>query len=101
MNEGWKVLWLFSVMFAAAFGAEHTLVGEVVPVGFASAPQPLWAVVTAFVLRALELMTGSVALIALLLMSGVWAHQLREARAAWKGLFRSPGNRHPPSRSIP
>jgi hypothetical protein len=78
MNEGWKVLWLFSAVFAAAFGAEQTLVPDVVPVAFAEEPQPLWAVETAFVLRALELMSGSIALTALLLMFGVLAERLRQ-----------------------
>jgi hypothetical protein len=84
MNEGWKVLWLFAAVFAAAFGAERTLVPDVVPVAFAEVPQPLWAVGTAVMLRALELMSGSIALIALLLMSGVWAHRLRETQVSWK-----------------
>jgi len=78
MNEGWKVFWLFAAVFAAAFGAERTFVGDVVPVAFADLPQPLWAVLTAMVLRALELMSGSVALIALILMCGVWADHLRQ-----------------------
>ncbi len=87
MNEGWKVLWLFAAVFAAAFGAERTLVPDVVPVAFAEIPQPLWAVGTAVVLRALELISGSIALIALLLMSGVWAHRLRETRLGWTSVF--------------
>ena len=79
MNEGWKVFWLFAAVFAAAFVAEQTFVSDVVPVGFAAMPQPLWTVGTAFVLRALELMAGSVAIIALLLMCGVWANKLAGA----------------------
>jgi hypothetical protein len=79
MNKGWKVFWLFSAVFAAAFGAEQTFVSDVVPVGFAALPQPLWRVGTAFVLRALELMAGSVAIIALLLMCGVLANRLSGA----------------------
>ena len=47
MNDGWKVFWLFSVVFAAAFGAERTFVPDVVPVAFADLPQPLWTVGTA------------------------------------------------------
>lgn len=82
MNEGWKVLWLFAAVFAAAFGAEKTLVPDVVPVAFADVPQPLWAVLTAMVLRALELISGSVALIALILMCGVWADHLRQVQAS-------------------
>ena len=82
MNEGWKVFWLFAVVFAVAFGAERTFVADVVPVAFADLPQPLWAVLTAMVLRALELMSGSVSLIALILMCGVWADHLRQVQAS-------------------
>ena len=80
MNDGWKVFWLFSVVFAVAFGAERTFVADVVPVAFADLPQPLWAVLTAMVLRAVELMSGSVLLIALILMCGVWADHLRQVQ---------------------
>src|SRR5579871_5265285 len=86
MADGWKVLWLFSTVFAIAYGAEQTFVPDVVPVGLAGLPQPWWAVVSAFVLRALELMAASIALFAVLLLSGVWAYQLREARVGWKDL---------------
>jgi hypothetical protein len=82
MNEGWKVFWLFAVIFAVAFGAERTFVADVVPVAFADLPQPLWAVLTAMVLRALELIAGSVSLIALVLMCGVWADHLRHVQAS-------------------
>ena len=82
MNEGWKVFWLFAAIFAAAFGAERTFVPDVVPVAFADLPQPLWAVLTAMVLRALELMSGSVSMIALILMCGVWADHLRQVQAS-------------------
>jgi hypothetical protein len=80
MNAGWKVFWLFAVVFAAAFGAERTFVPDVVPIAFADEPQPSWMVETAFVLRALELMTGTIAIIALLLMLGVWADHLRQVQ---------------------
>jgi hypothetical protein len=84
MNEGWRVFWLFAVIFAVAFGAERTFVADVVPIAFADEPQPSWMVQTAFLLRSLELMTGSVALIALILMFGVWAEKLREMQGRLK-----------------
>jgi len=80
MNEGWKAFWLFAVFFAAAFGAERTFVPNVVPVAFANEPQALWAVETAFVLRAIELMSGSVALAAFVLTLGAWALQFSGAQ---------------------
>ena len=82
MNEGWKVFWFFSAVFAAALGAERTFVPDIVPVAFADLPQPLWAVGTAMVLRALELISGSVAFIALILMCGVWADHQRQMRGS-------------------
>ena len=87
MNPGWKVFWLFAVVFAVALGLERTFVPDVVPIAFADEPQPSWMVQTAFLLRTLELMTGAVALIALLLMFGVWADRLRGAhRSVREGL---------------
>lgn len=82
MNDGWKVFWLFSVVFAAAFGAERTFVPDIVPVAFAGLPQPLWAIGTAVVLRALELISGGVLLIALILMCGVWAEHVRRVQVS-------------------
>lgn len=82
MNEGWKVFWLFATVFAVAFGMERTFVADVVPVAFADLPQPLWAVITAMILRALELISGSVAFIALILMCGVWADHLRQVQVS-------------------
>jgi hypothetical protein len=84
MNSGWKVFWLFAAVFAAVLGLERTLVPDVVPIAFADEPQPSWMVQTAFLLRSLELMTGSVAMIALILMFGVWAEKLRDMQARLK-----------------
>jgi len=84
MNSGWKVFFLFAAVFAAALGLERTFVPDVVPIAFADVPQPSWMVQTAFLLRSLELMTGSVAMIALLLMFGVWAEKLREMQGRLK-----------------
>ncbi len=81
MKPGWKLFLLFAVLFSAAFGAERLFVPNVVPIAFAEEPQPLWAVETAFVLRAIELMTGGVAIVALALMLGVWARRWRHRRA--------------------
>src|ERR1700743_2441605 len=110
MNPGWKVFWLFAAMCAAALGRERPFLWDVVPVAFADEPQPHWAVQTAFVLRTLELISGSVTLIALLLMLGVWAARLRQVPGRLNSRFfadgradpfRSRGSRHRPSRSIP
>ena len=79
MNAAWKILLLSVAVFAAAFGAERILVPDVVPVGFAQEPQPLWSLETAFVLRAIELMAAGVAAIALALMAGMWMKSRRRA----------------------
>ena len=84
MNSGWKVFLLFAALFAIAFGLERTLVPDIVPIAFADEPQPSWAVQTAFVLRAIELMAGSVTLIALVLMLGVWADKLHQVQGRMK-----------------
>ena len=84
MNAGWKVFWLFAAVFAVALGLERTFVPNVVPIAFADEPQPSWMVQTTFLLRSLELMTGSVAMIALILMFGVWAEKLRDMQARLK-----------------
>ncbi len=82
MKAGIKILLLSAVIFAVAFGAERLLVPDVVPVGFADEPQPLWSLETAFVLRAIELMAAGVAIISLLMMGGAWARgrMRRDAR---------------------
>jgi hypothetical protein len=77
MNEGWKAFWLFAAVFAVALGMERTFVPDIVPVAFADEPQPLWAVQAAFILRALELMAGTVAMTALVLMLAVWSEKVR------------------------
>jgi hypothetical protein len=73
MNAGWKILWLAAATFAAAYGVVQWLVPDVVPVGYAEEPQASWAVLTAFLMRAIELVAAWVAAIALAVMCGAWA----------------------------
>ena len=72
MNAGWKILLLSVAVFGVAFGAERILVPDVVPIGFAEDPQPLWSLETAFVLRAVELMAAGLMIIASVIMFGAW-----------------------------
>lgn len=65
MRAAWKVFSLFAAILVAALGLAHLLVPDIVPVAFAEEPQPSWAVMTAFFLRAIELIAASVATIAL------------------------------------
>lgn len=64
MRAAWKIFCLFAVVLAAALGLAHQLVPDVAPVAFAEEPQPSWAVMTAFFLRAIEMIAASVAMIA-------------------------------------
>jgi hypothetical protein len=82
MKAGWKMFLLFAAVFAAALGMERLFVPHVVPVAFAEEPQPLWSVQAAFVLRAIELMSGGVAIISLVFMAGAWARKLTQR---WAG----------------
>lgn len=70
MRAAWKIFCLFAVVLAAALGLAHQLVPDVVPVAFADEPQPSWAVMTAFFLRAVEMIAASVAMIALAVIVG-------------------------------
>ncbi|TQF34217.1 hypothetical protein [Bradyrhizobium sp. UNPA324] len=70
MRAAWKVFCLFAVVLAAALGVAHQLVPDVVAVAFAEEPQPSWAVMTAFFLRAVEIIAASVAMIALAVIVG-------------------------------
>jgi len=88
MSAGWKIVWLATVSGVIAFAAARVLVPDVVPVGYSEEPQASWAVLTAFVLRAIELTSLWVAAIALCVMLGVRLKRLI-----------LPDNRHPPSRS--
>ncbi len=88
MSAGWKMFWLALAAGAIAFVAARVLVPDVVPVGYAEEPQPSWAVLTAFVLRAIELTGLWVAAIALCIMAGAKLNRII-----------SSGSRHRPSRS--
>ncbi|RTE94543.1 MULTISPECIES: hypothetical protein [Bradyrhizobium] len=70
MRAAWKVFCLFAAVLVAAIGLARLLVPDIVPVAFADEPQPSWAVMTAFFLRAIELIAGSVAVIALAVIAG-------------------------------
>jgi len=92
MSAGWKVFWLAVACGVIAFVAARILVPDVVPVGYADEPQASWAVLTAFALRAIELMSLWVAAIALCVMLGAsLKYRLRAVI--------SPDSRHRPSRS--
>ena len=70
MRATWKIFCLSAVILAAALGLAHLLVPDVVPVAYAEEPQSSWAVMTAFVLRTIELIAAAVAIIALAVLAG-------------------------------
>jgi hypothetical protein len=82
MKAGWKLFLLFALIFAASFAAERLFLPHVVPIGFSEEPQPLWSVETAFVLRAIELMSGGVAVLSLVVSLGAWTRRLQHRRAS-------------------
>lgn len=81
MHAGWKVFGIAAVIFGIAFGAERLLVPDVVPVALAQAAQPSSAVMTAFALRAIELIAAWVAIVALGVMLATWAKERWRRRA--------------------
>ena len=86
MRAAWTIFCLSFLILATAIGLAHLLVPDVVPVSFAEEPQPSWAVMTAFMLRAIELIAAGLALIALAALAGglihlAWSRASRDMRA--------------------
>jgi hypothetical protein len=75
MNAGWRLLLLALAALAIAFVAARLLVPDVVPVGYQEEAQPSWAVLTAFLLRAIELAAAWVAAMTLIVMGGMWTRR--------------------------
>ena len=65
MTAALKLLLLSLLVFAAALAAERLCVPHIVPIAWSNEPQKLWAVETAFLLRATEIAAAIVAAIAL------------------------------------
>ena len=66
MTAALKLLILSLAVFGAAFIAEKLFVPNIGPVAWSDEPQKLWAVETAFLLRATEYAAGLVAALTLL-----------------------------------
>ncbi|MCS3726989.1 membrane protein implicated in regulation of membrane protease activity [Bradyrhizobium betae] len=86
MHAAWKLFCLSAVILAAALGLAHLLVPDVVPVAFAEEPQAAWAVLTAFMLRAIEMIAAAVAIVSLAALAGrpiylAWSRVSRDTRA--------------------
>lgn len=74
MRAAWMMFCLSAVVLAVALGLAELLVPDVVPVAFAEEPQSPWAVMTAFMLRAIELIAAGVAIAALAVLAGGLIH---------------------------
>ena len=86
MHAAWKLFCLSAAILAASLGLAHLLVPDVVPVAFAEEPQAAWAVLTAFTLRAIEMIAAAVATISLAALAGgtiqlAWSRASRDTRA--------------------
>jgi hypothetical protein len=86
MHAAWKLFCLSAVILAASLGLAHLLVPDVVPVAFAEEPQPAWAVMTAFMLRAIEMIAAAIAIISLAALAGIplyvaWSRASRDTQA--------------------
>ncbi len=73
MSAGWKVFWLSAIVFAVTYGIGRLLVPNIVPIAFADEPQPSWAVMMAFSLRAIELTAAWIAIMSFSILVGAWA----------------------------
>ncbi|WP_246562901.1 hypothetical protein [Bradyrhizobium liaoningense] len=72
------MLCLSAIVLAAALGLAQLLVPDIVPIAFAEEPQPLWAVMTAFMLCAIELIAAAVAVFSMVFFVGsLLRHELR------------------------
>ena len=94
MGAGWKIVWLSVVAFVTAYVAGRLLVPDIVPIAFAEAPQPSWAVMTAFGLRAIELTAAWIAIMSFSILVGAWARD--EVR---RHFHRASSNSPPTSRA--
>jgi hypothetical protein len=74
MGAWLKLLLGLLTIFTLAYWARRSFVPDVVPIGFADAPQPIWMVETAFLLRAVENVAAACAAI---VVATALAHWLR------------------------
>jgi hypothetical protein len=72
MSAGWKIFGLSAIVFAIAFTVGRLLVPDIGPIAYAEQPQPSWAVMTAFGLRAVELTAAWIAIMSLSITTGAW-----------------------------
>ena len=80
MRAAWTVFALSAVVLASALGLERLIVPDIVPVAFAEEAQPSWAVMTAFVLRTIVLISAVVALLALSGFTALFLRRLSRGR---------------------
>jgi hypothetical protein len=69
MTAALKLFILSLAVFGAAFTAEKLFVPNIAPIAWSDEPQKLWAVETAFLLRATEYAAGIVAALTLVVVA--------------------------------
>lgn len=82
MRVALKLLALSVVVFAAAFATRRMFLWEVMPISWEQPAQPLWALGTAFLLRSIENVAASVALIVLAATFVLWINRWHKANSA-------------------
>jgi hypothetical protein len=73
LRAGLKIVLGSLAIFAIAFTLQRLLVPDVMPIAWADAPQALWAVELAFLLRAIENVAIFVVLVLAVVSGAQWA----------------------------
>jgi hypothetical protein len=73
MHAVWKIFLVSAAVFGVALGADWLFGPDIALEAFADKPRPRWSHEIAFLLRAIEWTAAGVAIMALVLMLGVWA----------------------------
>lgn len=82
MQVALKLLVLSLLIYAAAFATRRLFLWDVMPVSWDQPSQPLWALGSAFLLRAIENVAAAVAVIVLAITVALWIDRRRKANRA-------------------
>ena len=80
ISSALRLFILSLLVFAAAFALRRTFLWDVMPVSWDQAPQSLWALAIAFLLRSIENVAATVAVIALAVAAVLWFRSERPPR---------------------
>jgi len=82
MQVAIKLLILSLLVYAAAFATRRLFLWDVMPVSWDQPSQPLWALGSAFFLRAIENVAAAVAVIVMAITLALWIDRRRKANRA-------------------